>query len=86
MNYIAALMLLVLKDEERTFWLFDTLVTEILPRTPHSRTHCLPLPQPSPFSALTWRTYASNERILYAVYSTEVHRPQTPHHSFCSVD
>ena len=31
MNYIAALMLLVLKDEERTFWLFDTLVTEILP-------------------------------------------------------
>ena len=31
MNFVAALMLLIVKDEERVFWLMDTLLNEILP-------------------------------------------------------
>jgi hypothetical protein len=33
MNFIAALMLLIVKDEERVFWLMDTLLNNILPGT-----------------------------------------------------
>ncbi|PAA67291.1 hypothetical protein BOX15_Mlig016268g1, partial [Macrostomum lignano] len=31
LNYVTALMLLVVKDEEKAFWLLDTLVNRILP-------------------------------------------------------
>jgi len=32
MNYIVALLLIVVKDEEKCFWLLDALISNILPQ------------------------------------------------------
>jgi len=41
LNFIAGLMLLVVHDEEKVFWLMDTLLNKILPGMNHL-THTLP--------------------------------------------
>ena len=40
LNFIAGLLLLIIKDEEKVFWLMDTLINHILPGILHQLTMC----------------------------------------------